>query len=213
MSMPDVTITVPADTSALIFDLDGTLADTMPLHYKAWRQMLDEHSVEFPEALFYEFAGMPTERIIETLNRTHGKSMHPREMAERKESFFDATLHEVQPVHAVLDLAKDFHGRLPMAVASGGLRWIVNKTLGLMKIEHLFDAVVCADDVEHGKPAPDTFLEAARRLNAEPSRAVVFEDGELGFQAARAAGMRLIDVRPFYARPIADAVADATARR
>jgi beta-phosphoglucomutase family hydrolase len=193
-----MTFDIPPDTLGLIFDCDGTIADTMPLHYRAWVAALGEHGIEFPEALFYELAGVPTDAIIQTLNDRHGHHMPVRETAELKDRLSEQFIPEVLPIEPVVQVARAYKGKLPMAVASGGTRTMVHKTLAAVGLLDLFDAVVTAEDVKRGKPAPDIFLEAARRLGVPPQRCVGFEDGELGLQSARAAGMAVIDVRPAY---------------
>jgi beta-phosphoglucomutase family hydrolase len=179
----------------LIFDCDGTIADTMPLHFEAWVAALGEHKVEFPEALFYEMAGIPSARIIEILNERHGHRMPVQETADYKESLYLKLIPRVRPVEPVVRLVERFAGRLPMAVATGGTRAICTKTLAALDLLQHFKAIATADDVEHGKPAPDIFLEAARMLGVDPARCVAFEDADLGVQAARAAGMEVVDVR------------------
>ena len=195
---PEMTFDIPPDTRGLIFDCDGTIADTMPLHYQAWVTALGEYGVEFPEAVFYELAGVPTDKIIEILNDRHGHRMPVRETAEWKDRLFERDISQVLPIAPVVDVARSYHGKLPMAVASGGYRLLVVKTLQACDLLHLFDAVVAAEDVVHGKPAPDIFLEAARRLGVPAGKCVGFEDGEMGLTALRAAGMVAIDVRPAY---------------
>jgi beta-phosphoglucomutase family hydrolase len=190
-------IEIPNGTLGLIFDCDGTIADTMPLHYQAWVAALSEHGAEFPEALFYEMAGIPTARIIELLNERHGWSIPVTEAAERKERLFERLIPEVTPIEPVVKLIQRYAGQLPMAVATGGTRAICSKTLASMNLLQNFDHLVTADDVAHGKPAPDIFLEAARRLGLPPEQCCAFEDAELGLQSARAAKMPVIDVRSF----------------
>lgn len=178
-----------------IFDCDGTLADTMPLHYRAWKRMVEENGGQFSEDLFYSLGGMPTEAIIELLNAKHGlRVANVPEAAERKEEYFLELIAEVKPIEPVLLIAQRLHKTVPMAVASGGYRKYVERTLEAIGIRHLFDAVVCAEDYARGKPHPDPFLEAARRLNVPPADCLVFEDGPAGVQAAEAAGMQCVFV-------------------
>jgi beta-phosphoglucomutase family hydrolase len=188
-------IPIPPHIRGLVFDCDGTIADTMPAHYRAWVQALGEHGVEFPEALFYEMGGIPTPRIVEILNERHGHSMPVMETAHYKETLFEQLIGQVMPIEPVVEVVKEYHGNLPMAVATGGFRHICDKTLDALHLRDKFQAIVCAEDVTHGKPAPDIFLEAARRLDVEPSLCMAFEDANLGIQAATAAGMIVIDVR------------------
>jgi beta-phosphoglucomutase family hydrolase len=188
-------ISIPSGTRGLIFDCDGTIADTMPLHYRAWVAALREHGADFPEALFYEMAGIPTARIIELLNERHGWSIPVAEAAEQKEQLYIKLIPEITPIEPVVKLVLAYAGKLPMAVATGGTRAICSKTLSSMNLLQHFQCLVTADDVEHGKPAPDIFLEAARRLGIPPAQCCAFEDADLGVQSASAAGMPVIDVR------------------
>ncbi len=178
--------------AAYIFDCDGTLADTMPLHYKAWCAVLQEHEAVFPEALFYELGGTPTDQIVRLLNERHGYTLSPRETAQRKEALFLSMLAEIEPIEPVVAIAREMHGRLPMAVASGGRRNVVTRTLEALQLLDLFEVVVCVEDYARGKPFPDPFLTAAERLQVEPGRCLVFEDTELGAEAAHAAGMKSV---------------------
>jgi len=189
---------LPGDIQGLIFDCDGTIADTMPLHYRAWASALREHGHDFPEALFYEMAGIPSVRIVELLNERHGYDMPPVETADRKERMYLKTIQHGRAIEPVVQIVHQFAGKLPMAVATGGTRAIASKTLEALKVIQHFAALVTADDVAHGKPAPDIFLEAARRIGVAPARCCAFEDAELGLQSARAAGMLVIDVRPMH---------------
>jgi beta-phosphoglucomutase family hydrolase len=187
---------IPPHIRALVFDCDGTIADTMPLHYEAWVQALREHGHDFPEALFYEMAGIPTHTIIEILNDKNGYTMPVQETARRKDALFTELIPRVKPIEPVVNLVHQYAGKLPMAVATGGTRALCSKTLSALGLLEHFQAMVTADDVEHGKPAPDIFLEAARRLGTPAALCCAFEDAELGLQSARAAGMMAVDIRP-----------------
>ena len=193
-------IEVPPDVRGLVFDCDGTIADTMPLHYKAWVAALREHGQDFPEALFYEMAGIPTVRIIEILNDKHGYDLPVQEAADRKEGLYQTLLPQVVPIEPVVSLIQRYAGKLPMAVATGATRAICSKTLRALHLLDYFGHIVTADDVVNGKPAPDIYLEAARRLGVPPERCYAFEDADLGLQSARAAGMVAVDIRPLYKR-------------
>jgi beta-phosphoglucomutase family hydrolase len=188
-------INIPAHIQGLVFDCDGTIADTMPLHYRAWVTALKEHDADFPEAMFYEMAGMPTPRIIQILNERHGWNMPIAETAELKESMFLELLPQVTAIEPVATIVRAQAGSLPMAVATGGTRAVCARTLEFLGLISYFQAIVTADDVEHGKPAPDIFIEAARRLNISPELCMAFEDADLGVQAAHDAGMHVIDIR------------------
>jgi HAD superfamily hydrolase (TIGR01509 family) len=180
------------DFEGYIFDCDGTLADNMPIHYRAWLAALEEHEAEFPEALFYELGGTPTEQIIKILNERHGTNMDPVATARKKERRYIELLAEIQPIEPVVEFVHEFYGKRPLAVASGGRRAIVTKTLEGLGIMDRFDAIVCAEDYAKGKPAPDPFLEAARQLKVDPGKCLVFEDTRFGCMAAEAAGMQWV---------------------
>ncbi len=180
------------DFKGYIFDCDGTLADSMPLHYRAWLAALKEHEAEFPEALFYELGGTPTQQIIVILNERHGTNLDPVATARNKERLYIEMLSEIQPIEPVVNFVHEFYGKRPLAVASGGHSAIVMKTLEGLGILDRFDAIVGAEDYRRGKPAPDPFLEAARRLKVDPRKCLVFEDTRLGCVAAEAAGMQWV---------------------
>jgi beta-phosphoglucomutase family hydrolase len=191
---------VPPNIRGLVFDCDGTIADTMPLHYEAWVKALREHSVEFPEALFYEMAGIPTHTIVQLLNERFGHSMPVMATAQQKDALFVELIPKTRPIEPVVALVRKYAQKLPMAVATGGTRALCAKTLSVLGLLECFGALVTADDVEHGKPAPDIFLESARRIGVPPGECCAFEDGEVGLSAARAAGMLAIDIRPLRRR-------------
>ncbi|HYR57671.1 MAG TPA: HAD family phosphatase [Chthoniobacteraceae bacterium] len=184
------------DFAAYIFDCDGTLADTMPTHYKAWQTALGEEAQKFPEAMFYELGGTPTARIVEILNERHGLSLPVDETVARKEAVFLALSPQIAAIEPVVKLARLFHGVKPLAVASGGHRRIVMNTLRALGIADLFQAVVTSEDYQRGKPSPDPFLEAALRLDVSPEECLVFEDTATGIAAATAAGMKSVLVPP-----------------
>ena len=186
----------PGDFDAYIFDCDGTLADTMPTHYRAWQTALGPHGADFPEAMFYELGGMPTARIVEILNERHGLTMAVEATVAHKESLFLEMSHSIAAIEPVVALARRYHGHKPLGVASGGHRRIVMNTLRALGIADLFQAIVCSEDYQRGKPSPDPFLEAALRLDVAPERCLVFEDTATGIAAATAAGMQSVLVPP-----------------
>ena len=191
-------IAPPEPFAALIFDCDGTLADTMPGHFAAWVAALRAGGGDITEERFYSLAGVTSAAIIEILNTEHGYALDIPEMVERKEAMYVDALHSVKEITAVADIARAYQGKVPMAVASGGLRDVVHATLDAIGLRPLFDAVVTADDVTHGKPAPDIFLHAAKMLGVSPADCIVYEDGDPGIVAANAAGMRVVDVRVLW---------------
>lgn len=191
----------------LIFDCDGTLADTMPWHYRAWQEVLAQAGGHFPSALFYQLGGKPTTEIAAILNERFGYGLEPTEAAAAKEERFLAYLPQVRPIGPVVETARFYQGRLPMAIGSGNLRWLIDRTLEVIGMADFFEVIVTSEDVARGKPAPDTFLEAAARLGVEPARCQVFEDGDLGLEAAQRAAMAATDIRPWLgADPAAPAL-------
>jgi HAD superfamily hydrolase (TIGR01509 family) len=180
---------------ALIFDCDGTLADTMPIHHRAWNDILRPYGASFPEDRFYALGGVPTRTLSQMLCSEHGLMVDPGQLLQEKEQAFLLKLADVQPLEAVVAVARAGRTKIPMAVASGGLRHVVELTLRHLAIFDWFDAVVTAEDTTRHKPEPDVFLEAARRLGAPPAVCTVYEDTDLGIEAARRAGMRFVDVR------------------
>jgi HAD superfamily hydrolase (TIGR01509 family) len=190
--------TPPHGTRGLIFDCDGTLADTMPLHYIAWCTMLDRHGIPFSEPRFYSFGGLPTSAIVRILSEETGIVVDDVDAwLNEKEGFFLESLAEVRPISAVYQIAHSHRERMPMAVASGGYRRVVEQTLSHLKVKDWFGAIVCAEDTDRHKPEPDVFLEAARRLKVAASDCVAFEDTDIGLEAIRRAGMVAVDVRPW----------------
>lgn len=185
----------PPDTQALIFDCDGTLADTMPLHYEAWLEALAPYDVEIPRSFIDTHAGMPTEVIVGEINREWRVAIDPPSFTEAKEQLFVRKIDQTRPIDPVVSIARRHHGELPLAVVSGGMRAIVQATLESIGVRHLFPIVVTADDPVAPKPSPDIFLEAAKQLGVPPERCHVFEDGDVGIRGARAAGMSVTDVR------------------
>jgi beta-phosphoglucomutase-like phosphatase (HAD superfamily) len=200
---------IPFDASkydGYIFDCDGTLADTMPLHYQAWSETLNAklgRTSDFTESMFYRFGGVPARQIVERLNKDFGYGLEPEAFAHEKEMNFVKMLPGIGPVQEVIDVLNRLAPDAKVAVASGGLTEIVRETLGFLGLSigprEKIKFLIGSDQVEHGKPNPELFLRAAELLGAEPKRCLVFEDAEPGFLAAKAAGMDYIDVRPFRA--------------
>ena len=178
----------------LIFDMDGTLADTMPTHFIAWTRSMAEHGIEFPEDRFYALGGVPAPKIIDMLAAEQGVNVNPVEVAEAKEALFLELLEEVQPVVPVKAIAQFHREHLPMAVATGSEKWVAEKILRALEIYDWFAAIVGADCIENPKPDPDTYLRAAELIGADPRRCHAFEDTKLGMEAARNAGMEVVDI-------------------
>jgi beta-phosphoglucomutase-like phosphatase (HAD superfamily) len=184
----------------LIFDLDGTLADTMPLHFAGWQAACRKFGAEIDNAFLRKHTGSPgwliAEEIIKS-NKLEGKVTADQIIAEKLMTF-SRDQHMVLPIDPVVDIVKKYHGILPMAVGTGGHREAVERTLTITGIRQYFDIVITANDVENFKPHPETFLKCAALMNVEPRYIEVFEDGDLGIEAAIAAGMTPTDVRSWY---------------
>jgi HAD superfamily hydrolase (TIGR01509 family) len=172
----------------------------MPLHWQAWRQVTARHGVLFTEDRFYELGGVPSRHILAMLRDEQGLVIDPLVVAREKELAYLELMHQVGPIHEVVAIARLHHGRMPMAVASGGTGPIIHQVLVHLGIREMFSAVVTSEDVENQKPAPDIFLEAARRLGVPPAFCRAYEDTDLGMTAIRAAGMEAVDVRGLLMR-------------
>lgn len=179
-----------------IFDCDGTLADTMPAHFIAWRNALLEGGAtfEFTWPLFVSRAGMTMERTVIELSEQFGEPLDSDLIATRQRIIFHELSAQIEPIVEVTEFARALHGNHPIAVASGSSRTSVDRTLTTIGVRHLFEVIVTPEDVTHGKPSPESFLLAAERLGILPSQCLVIEDGELGFEAARRAGMDYVVV-------------------
>lgn len=187
------------DTQAYIFDCDGTLVDSMPMHYRAWKHAFTKNGAKFDFTweLFYSMAGTGMHDSVHILNKRFGDNLDPEAVVEDQHQCLFQELHAVQPIHQVVELAHELKKEgYPIAVASGGDRRHVHETLSAVGILELFDAVVTKDDVARSKPAPDGFLLAAEKLGIAPEKCVVFEDGKPGIEAAESAGMRWIFIDP-----------------
>jgi beta-phosphoglucomutase-like phosphatase (HAD superfamily) len=180
--------------AAILFDLDGTLADTMPLHNRAWLSALDTFGCTVTTEILFEYTGVPNVQTVEIFNQRFGWTLDPNSVAGLKERLFQEGLPLVQPIVEVLAIAENNFGKLPLAVVSGGIRDTVTKTLATLGCEKLFNTVVCAEDTRDHKPKPEPYLLAARRLGVSPEKCLVYEDGDLGIASAIAAGMRYVKV-------------------
>lgn len=182
-----------------IFDCDGTLADSMPAHYRAWAATVQKHGGQMPENLFYELGGWPSRKMVEHLNELFGTSLDPDVIADEKEQFYVEHISTIQPIAEVVSFAREVALFAKVSVASGGVLAVVTRTLAAIGVTDLFPVIVTSEQVNRGKPFPDMFLEAARRMAVPPGDCLVFEDSPAGFEAAQAAGMDYVVVgRPAY---------------
>lgn len=190
-----MTLTLPPGKfQAYLFDCDGTVADSMPLHYIAWKKALGEWNCPFDEELFYSWGGVPPLEIVERLNAMHGLNMPVAEVAEHKENYYYAQLPELKPVPEVVEHVEAQYGKIPFGIVSGSTRESVVNSLTTIGLLDRFQTIVASDDYKRSKPAPDAFLLAAERLGVPPESCLVFEDADIGIQAATAAGMAAIRV-------------------
>ena len=188
-------IELPPGTRGLVFDCDGTLVDSMPLHTRLWNDCLAPYGVELPQGYIDRHAGKPTEVIVELINEQYRVAINPPTLHEEKERLYRARIEEVGPIEPVVATARRWRGELPMAVVSGGCRENVELSLRANGMQDWFPVILTADDPIAPKPAPDLFLAAAEQLGLPPEACHAFEDADAGIAAARAAGMTVCDVR------------------
>jgi len=186
--------------SAYLFDCDGTIADSMPLHYLAWKKALAEWNCPFDVRLFYAWGGMPVVEIVSLLNRRHRLNMPVERVGSRKESFYIEQIPQLKAIPEVVEHIDAQHGRIPFAVVSGSTRESVTASLSSLKLLDRFNLLVCAGDYKNGKPDPEAFLLAAAKLGVAPDTCLVFEDTDMGIQAAEAAGMASVKIPPPWER-------------
>jgi HAD superfamily hydrolase (TIGR01509 family) len=185
---------------AYLFDCDGTITDSMPLHYIAWTKALGAWNCTFDEDLFYALGGMPTDQIVRLLNERQGLRMPVEAVTQQKEEQFFELLPQLKVVPEVLEHIEAQHGRIPLAVVSGGSREAVTASLSLVNLLDRFNTLVCSEDYANAKPHPEAYLLAAARLKVPPAACLVFEDTDMGIQAATAAGMPSVKVPPPWER-------------
>lgn len=190
---------------ALIFDLDGTLSDSLPVHIASWYSVCEKLHCSFEEHILLEMTGMPTIAFAERIKKEQNLSIDAEEIVGMKQQEFWKNINKIRPHDAVIELMKNAHGKMPMAVGTGASRISAMLQMKVLMIDQFFDVIVTADDVDHHKPEPETFLKCAELLRVDPLFCQVFEDGELGMQAAQTAGMLLTDVRPFVSDPFTNA--------
>lgn len=191
-------ITINPLAKGLIFDIDGTICDTMPVHYIAWRQTAAEHGIEFTPENFVEVIGVPAFQTSQFIKAKFKADFDEMEFTLMKEERYEQNMHEAKPIEPVIKIIRENKGKLPMACGTGGSQYLAWKTLEIAGVKDCFEHVVAAEDVVNHKPFPDTFLKAAELIGVQPSDCEVFEDGQLGLQAAERAGMMSVDVTNYY---------------
>ncbi len=182
----------------LIFDIDGTICDTMPVHFIAWRETAAEQGIEFTPELFVEVTGIPALQTSQYLKTKFEADFDVEEFTRIKELRYEQSMHLAKPIEPVIKLIRENKGKIPMACGTGGSQYLAWKTLEISGVKDCFEHVVAAEDVINHKPFPDTFLRAAELIGVQPSDCEVYEDGLLGLQAAELAGMMSVDVTQFY---------------
>lgn len=190
-------IEVGGDAKALIFDCDGTLVDSMPLHMRAWKDAFSKYNYKYEEEFLFAVRGMKETEIIKLYNKRFHTNLDPEMLVKAKHDIFLNNINQVKPIESTLNIALSYHNKLPLAVVSGSVREIVYGELKTIGIFHLFESIITADDPLKPKPEPDTFLETSKRLKVNSKECVVFEDGDSGLEAATKAGMKTIDVREY----------------
>lgn len=185
-------------TKALIFDLDGTLADSLPTHINCWHKVCATFNYHFEERVMYELTGMPTRIFAEYVKSQSNCTLSIDEIIKLKQTYFYSMVSTIKPIEVMASFVKENYGKLPMSVGTGGGKKSSQMILEAIGLSKYFDIVVSADDVTSHKPEPETFLRCAELMSVEPSCCQVFEDGVKGMEAAIKAGMKLTDVRAFY---------------
>ena len=180
--------------SALLFDLDGTLIDSMPAHNQAWINAFKLFDTLITEEALYKLAGTPNLKTAEIFINHHKVSATPHEVVKAKESFFEKHLHSIQKISATTELVYKFHNKIPLAIVSGGNKPRVLKSLETADLKKYFEVIITCEDTPRGKPFPDPFLLGAQMLNVDPKKCLVFEDGDAGIAAAKKAEMPLVQV-------------------
>jgi len=185
----------PREFDGYIFDCDGTLANSMPVHYGAWADTVRKYGGQIPEDLFYSLGGWPSRKMVELLNERFRSSLDPETIANEKEQLYVQRIDTIRPIPEVADFARQVAAFAKVSVASGGILPVVTKTLEAIGFKNFFSVIVTSEQVKRGKPFPDMFLEAASRMGVPPSDCLVLEDSPAGFEAAISAGMDYVVVR------------------
>ncbi|MBD2102832.1 HAD family phosphatase [Leptolyngbya sp. FACHB-261] len=199
MNVANITAIAPTPPyKALIFDCDGTLADTLPVHFQTWSISLQAAGADISRDWYYQYCGTSAMEMLQLLKEAFGYQFNSEAVIAARQEHYHTLIHSIQEIQAVADIVRLHYGKTPMAVASGGERAVLEATLEAIKLRNFFDVVVSVNDVERGKPEPDIFLLASQRLGIAPEDCLIYEDSEGGLEAARRAGIRSIDVRVLW---------------
>ncbi len=195
---PNNSISIPTHIKGLIFDMDGTLINSLPAHYKAWLEACNSYGVDFTFDYFTTLTGRPVIELSKDIITRFNMNISPVQLVKEKEALVEKNLNEVKLIQPVMRVIKAYNRKLPMAVGTGACKQMATHLLSKAGIINQFKSIITSDDVDNYKPHPETFLKAALEINVVPEECLVFEDGQLGIEAAIAAGMSVIDVKPFY---------------
>lgn len=194
-------IEIPSNIKAFIFDLDGTIADTMPLHFRSFNSVMSDYGITVPVEMFLQFGGMPVRPACRIVSDTYNQDWDDNEIDKisiAKQDRFEQMLEGLEIIKPVADVIERYKDILPMSCGTGNEKEVSHKILEQLGLKDIMPVVVTAADVTNHKPHPETFLDAAKLMGIAPEDCLVFEDAELGFQAAEAAGMQYIDVTKYY---------------
>ncbi len=191
-------IPIPEKTKGLIFDLDGTIANTMQNHFIAWREAVMPYGIDFNAELFKTLTGIPREATIEKLNSKFNTDMNPVEVGKIKSNKFNTLVNSTNEISIVADVIRKFHKILPMSIGTGSTKKGAQKTLEIIGLKKYFEIIITANDISNPKPHPETFLTCAKLMEVNPSECLVFEDGILGIEAAKTAGMMVVDINEYF---------------
>jgi len=191
-------IAVPSHIKGLIFDMDGTLINSIPAHYKAWLEACSKYGISFSYDYFVKLTGRPVVELSKDIIAEYKLQADPLQLVHEKEMLVEKNLSQVQLIEPVIEVIRQYTGRLPMAVGTGASKKMATRLLTETGLYNSFECIVTSDDVQNYKPHPDTFLKAASHIGVSPAECLVFEDGDLGIKAALSGGMHVIDVKPFY---------------
>lgn len=193
--MADLSFSLDEPYAGLIFDCDGTLVDTAPIHFYSVNEAMRPLGLEMTAEWYFARVGLTPAALFAEYERVNGVKIDTEDLSRRYAPIFVSNLERAKEIAVVAEVARANFGKVPMAVASNGHLNNVKATLQATGLLPLFETVVSADEVAKGKPEPDVFLEAARRMGVAAAECIVFEDSDEGLEAARRAGMRGRDIR------------------
>lgn len=182
------------DYQALIFDLDGTLLNSMPQHNKAWMDTFSENGVSINEKFLMETAGLASSRIVSIVNERFNKKLDPKAVSEQKREKYLSTIEQVEVVQPLLDIVQKYYKKVPLGVITGGSHAVVDMLLPKLNLAHYFDVIICADDTKLGKDSKEPYELMASMLKLDISKCLFFDDGDVGLVGAQSAGMDVIHV-------------------